>query len=281
MPKSSKTWFVTGISRGLGLEFANQLIARGDRVIGTTRDGRSDLSAPDGQLTVLALDVTDGDAVRKVVEMAFAAGPVDVLVNNAGYGLMSSIEDATEAEVDHVMDVNFHGPRRIIQAALPHLRKQGAAHVINITSIAGIAAGAGSGYYAAAKYALEGLSQSLAREVGPLGIRVTCVEPGAFRTDFLTDHSLRTSSGLSDDYAATAGATIGYLANLAGRQPGDPAKAVKAVIEVVEASKPPLHLVLGPDAIRRTDEMLKNFAADVDAWRSLGMGTNHDDVPTS
>ncbi len=277
MSDSTKTWFITGISRGLGREFASQLIARGDRVIGTTRDGRSDLTGPAGSLTVFALDVTDGDAVRKVVDSAFATGAVDVLVNNAGYGLMSSIEDATDAEVEHVMDVNFHGPRRIIQAALPRLRKQRGAHIVNITSIAGIAAGAGSGYYAAAKYALEGLSQSLAREVTPLGIHVICVEPGAFRTDFLTDHSLRTSPGMDSDYAATAGATAGYLAKLAGRQPGDPVKAVKAIIQAVEVPKPPLHLVLGPDAIRRTDEMLKDFAADLDAWRSVGMGTNHDD----
>lgn len=281
MSDSPKTWFITGISRGLGREFASQLIARGDRVIGTTRDRRSDLTGPASGLTVFALDVTDRDAVRKVVDSAFATGPIDVLVNNAGYGLMSSIEDATDAEVEHVMDVNFHGPRRIIQAALPRLREQRRAHIVNITSIAGIAAGAGSGYYAAAKYALEGLSQSLAREGAPLGIHVICVEPGAFRTDFLTDHSLRTSPGMDSDYAATAGATSGYLAKLAGRQPGDPAKAVKAIIQAVEAPKPPLHLVLGPDAIRRTDEMLKDFAADLDAWRTVGMGTNHDDQPAT
>ncbi|KFL29573.1 short-chain dehydrogenase [Devosia riboflavina] len=280
MSDSAKTWFITGISRGLGREFASQLLARGDRVIGTTRDGHSDIAAPEGSLVVLALDVTDGDAVREVIDAAFATGPVDVILNNAGYGLMGSIENATEAEIDQVMDVNFHGPRRVIQAALPHLRRQRGGHIVNITSIAGIAAGAGSGFYAAAKYALEGLSQSLVQEVAPLGIKVTCVEPGAFRTDFLTDQSLRTSPDMADDYSASAGATLNYLAKIAGSQPGDPRKAVQAVIQMVEAPKPPLHLVLGPDAIGRTDAMLKAFAADLDAWRSTGMGTNHQDQAT-
>lgn len=272
---TSKTWFITGISRGFGKEFACQLLARGDIVIGTTRDGTSDVAASAGRLTVFALDVTDGGAVRKVVADAFASGPIDVIVNNAGYGLMSSIENATDAEIDRVMDVNFHGPRRIIQAALPYLRRQRRGHIVNITSIAGIAAGAGSGYYAAAKYALEGLSQSLAREVAPLDIKVTCVEPGAFRTDFLTARSLRTSSMMDSDYAATAGASADYLAKLAGRQPGDPVKGVTAILQAVDSANPPLHLVLGPDAIKRTDEMLKAFAADLDAWRSVGMATDH------
>ncbi|CAA0090192.1 Uncharacterised protein [Starkeya nomas] len=281
MPHTSRTWFVTGISRGFGREFARQILARGDTLIGTTREGTADIAAPEGRLTVLPLDVTDGGAVREVVAAAFAAGPIDVVVNNAGYGLMSSIEDATDAEVEHVMDVNFHGPRRIIQAALPHLRGQRRGHIVNITSIAGIAASAGSGYYAAAKYALEGLSQSLAREVAPLGIKVTCVEPGAFRTDFLTSHSLRTTVMMGGDYVDTAGASADYLARLAGRQPGDPAKGVAAILEAIESANPPLHLVLGPDAIRRTDEMLRAFAADLDAWRAVGMATDHDHIAAS
>lgn len=272
-----KTWFITGVSRGLGREFARQLVERGDRVLGTTRDGRLELTEKDGNLILFSLDVTDPAAVASVVEHAFRTGPIDVVVNNAGYGLMSSVENATDAEVDHVMDVNFHGPRRVMQAALPYLRAQGFGHIVNITSIAGIAAGAGSGYYAAAKYALEGLSQSLAREIAHLGIKVSCVEPGAFRTEFLTDRSLRSSPSMHEDYQTTAGASADYLAKLAGQQPGDPAKAVWAVIQMVESEKPPMHLVLGPDAIRRTDEMLASFAADLEAWRLVGMSTDFQD----
>lgn len=277
MSPSGKTWFITGISRGFGKELARQLLMRGDAVIGTTRDGASDLVAPEGRLTVLPLDVTDGAAVRHAVDTAFASGPIDVIVNNAGYGLISSVEAASEAEIVRVMDVNFHGPRRVMQAALPHLRRQRSGHIVNLSSIAGIAAGAGVGYYSAAKYALEGLSQSLAKEVEPLGIRVTLVEPGAFRTDFLTDHSLRTSTDPVADYAGTAGATVARLAGMAGRQPGDPVKAVKAIIQAVEASAPPLHLILGPDAIRRADEMFQAFEIDRATWREVGMATDHED----
>lgn len=272
----SKTWFVTGISRGFGRALAEQLLARGDRVIGTTRSGQAPIVAGGKQLSVLALDVTDATATRTVIERAFATGPIDVLVNNAGYGLMSSVEGAAEDEIQHVMDVNFHGPRRIIQAALPHLRHQRAGTIVNITSIAGIAAGAGSGYYAASKYALEGLSISLAREVAPLGIKVILVEPGAFRTDFLTDQSLRVSADPIADYAPTAGAAADYLARLAGHQPGNPVRAVRAIMAAADTSMPPLHLVLGPDAIRRTEEMLQAFAADLAAWRGIGLATDHD-----
>lgn len=272
-----KIWLITGISRGFGRELARALLARGDTVIGTTRDGTADVPPGEGRLDVLALDVTDPQAVKTTVATAFQRHPrIDVIVNNAGYGLLSSIEEATENEIDHVFAVNFHGTRRVIQAALPHLRAQRSGHIVNITSMAGVAPNPGSGYYAAAKMAVEGMSQSLAKEVAPLGIRVTLVEPSAFRTDFLSEHSIRRSTTQVQDYAATAGLAQERLAAMAGKQAGDPARAAAAIIQVVDSPKPPLHLVLGSDAYHRTRQMLDAFSADLDAWKAVAIGADYD-----
>src|SRR5690242_7931800 len=159
MTMGPKIWFITGISRGFGRALAEALVARGDTVIGTTRTGSAEITAGKGHLDVLALDVADAEAVRETVAAAFQLhGRIDVIVNNAGYGLLSSIEEATEDEIEHVFAVNFHGTRRVIQAALPRLRRQRSGHIVNITSMAAVAPNPGSGYYAAAKMAVEGLS---------------------------------------------------------------------------------------------------------------------------
>lgn len=274
MSTEIRTWFITGVSRGFGKVLAERLLAEGATVIGTTRDGTAHLAPGKGTLKILPLEITDPRAIRDAIESAFGFGRIDVLVNNAGYGLLSSVEEASEADIEHLFAVNFHGPRRIIQAALAHLRAQRAGHIVNITSIAGIAPAAGSGYYAAAKMALEGLSQSLARELAPLGIRVTLVEPGAFRTDFLSAHSIRQRAAELPDYAATAGAVHQRLAAMAGRQSGDPARAAEAIIAAVHAEQPPLHLVLGPDAYQRTREVLESFATELETWKRLSLGTD-------
>ncbi|HEX5461554.1 MAG TPA: oxidoreductase [Steroidobacteraceae bacterium] len=272
-----KIWLITGISRGFGRELAVALLARGATVIGTTREGTADIPPGKGRLEVLALDVTDARAVKTAVATAFQRHPrIDVIVNNAGYGLLSSIEEATEDEIEHVFAVNFHGTRRVIQAALPHLRAQRSGHIVNITSMAGVAPNPGSGYYAAAKMAVEGMTQSLAKEVAPLGIRVTLVEPSAFRTDFLSEHSIRRSTTQVQDYAATAGLAHERLAAMAGKQAGDPARAAAAIIRVVDSPKPPLHLVLGSDAYHRTRQMLDAFSADVEAWKAVSIGADYD-----
>jgi NAD(P)-dependent dehydrogenase (short-subunit alcohol dehydrogenase family) len=272
-----KIWLITGISRGFGRELAEALLARGDLVIGTTRDGSADVPRGAGRLDVLALDVTDPQAVKTTVAAAFQLhGRIDVIVNNAGYGLLSSVEEATDDEIAHVFAVNFHGTRRVIQAALPHLRTQRSGHIVNITSMAAVAPNPGSGYYAAAKMAVEGISQALAKEVAPLGIRVTLVEPSAFRTDFLSDHSIRRSATRLKDYVGTAGAAHERLAGMAGKQPGDPARAAAAIIQAVDSPKPPLHLVLGSDAYHRTREMLDAFSAEVEAWKTVSIGADYD-----
>ncbi|HZT02800.1 MAG TPA: oxidoreductase [Steroidobacteraceae bacterium] len=275
-----KIWLITGISRGFGRELAEALLARADTVIGTTRDGSADVPRGRGRLEVLALDVTDAQAVKKTVAAAFELhGRVDVIVNNAGYGLLSSVEEATDEEIEHVFAVNFHGTRRVIQAALPRLRAQRSGHIVNITSMAAVAPNPGSGYYAAAKMAVEGISQALAKEVAPLGIRVTLVEPSAFRTDFLSDHSIRRSATRLQDYSSTAGAAHGRLAEMAGKQPGDPARAAAAIIQAVDSSEPPLHLILGSDAYHRTRQMLDTFSAELEAWKAVSIGADYDSAP--
>jgi NAD(P)-dependent dehydrogenase (short-subunit alcohol dehydrogenase family) len=276
MSNGPKIWFITGISRGFGLALAEALLAAGNTVIGTTRDGSVDVPHGKGRLDVLALDVTDPRAVNATVAAAFELhGRIDVIVNNAGYGLLSSVEEATDDQIDHVFAVNFHGTRRVIQAALPHLRAQRSGHIVNITSMAGVAPNPGSGYYAAAKMAVEGVSQSLAREVAHLGIRVTLVEPSAFRTDFLSEHSIRQTATKLQDYAASAGAAHERLAAMAGKQAGDPARAAAAIIQAVASPNPPLHLVLGSDAYHRTRQMLAAFSADVEAWKDVSIGADY------
>lgn len=269
------TWFITGISRGFGLELAKAALAQGDTVIGTVRADAPDLPAGSGTLHVLTVDLADGDAAEAAVEQAFArAGRIDVIVNNAGYGLLGAIEKATDAEVARLFQVDVFSPFRIIRAALPHLRAQGSGHIVNITSVAGRAPGAGAGLYAAAKHALEGLSSSLMLEVEPLGIHVTAVAPGAFRTDFLSGHSIRKSGAEGEAYAASVGRTSAAFDAMAGRQLGDPARAAEAILAAVAAPEPPRHLLLGSDALRRTREKLDAVIEEMDRWEDVTRGTD-------
>lgn len=268
-----KTWFITGISRGLGLELARAALARGDRVIGTVREGCPAL--PDqADLHIVTLDLAQGDSIRPAIEAAFKqAGSIDVVVNNAGYGLLGALETATEAEMARLFAVDVFGPVRVIQAALPFLRAQGSGHIINITSIAGRAPGPNSALYAAVKFALEGLSTSLVQELAPFGIKVTAVAPGAFRTDFLSTHSIRKSS-VREGYAATVGQTLAAFDDMAGRQIGDPARAAKALLGLADAGDPPAHLLLGSDALRRMREKLDAVIEDMDRWEAVTVSTD-------
>ncbi len=276
-----KTWFITGISRGLGLALAKAALAEGDTVIGTVRAGASDLSSGAGTLRVMPLDLADGAAVETTVEKAFAdAGRIDVIVNNAGYGLLGAIEKATDTDVARLFEVDLFGPFRLIRAALPHLRAQGCGHIVNITSIAGRAPGGASGLYAAAKYALEGLSASLAQEVAPLGIKVTAVAPGAFRTDFLSPHSIRKSDAEDKAYAASVGRVSAALDAMAGQQLGDPDRAAQAILAAVRADNPPLHLLLGSDALRRAREKLDAVIDEIDRWEEVTRSTDFSERDT-
>ena len=271
-----KTWLITGISRGLGQALAQAALTRGDTVIGTVREGSPALDPSRGTLHVLPLELGDPAAVADVAAQAFAlaGSPIDVIVNNAGFGLLGAIEEASDAEIECLFAVNVFGPFRLIRAALPRLRAQGSGHIVNITSIAGRAPMASSGAYAAAKSAVEGLSQSLAQEVAPFGIKVTAVAPGGFRTDFLSPHSIRKSGDVSRAYAETVGKAVAHLDAIAGRQIGDPARGAEAILAAVDSEHPPLHLLLGSDALRRTREKLDAVIEEMDRWEDVTRSTD-------
>ncbi len=268
-----KTWLITGISRGLGRSLAAAALARGDMVVGTVRGAAPALPGL-GRLHVITADLADPAAADGVVEQAFAAaGRIDVIVNNAGYGLLGAVETASDDEVARLFAVDVFAPFRLIRASLPRLRAQGAGHIVNITSIAGRAPGAGSALYAAAKHALEGLSAALAQEIAPFGLKVTAVAPGAFRTDFLSGHSIR-RSGAAAAYAGTVGRSLSAFDTMAGRQAGDPDRAAQAILRAVDTENPPLHLLLGPDALARARAKLAAVAGEIDAWEAVTAGTN-------
>ena len=276
MREQQRIWLITGISRGLGRALASVVLASGDTVIGTTRTGETDWGESEPGLTVIPLELTDVESVRKAVADAYALhGRLDVVVNNAGYGLLGAIEEASLEETEHVFAVNFRGPLALITAVLPWLRQQRSGHLVNVSSIAGLAPMAGSGMYAAAKFALEGLSQALAQEVAPLGIRVTLVEPGAFRTEFLSSDSIRRSKVRIEDYDQTATKNIDHLGDIAGKQAGDPERGAQAILTAVDADQPPLHLVLGSDALRRTREKLASLSSELNSWQELSTSTDY------
>lgn len=266
---------ITGVSRGLGKALAQAVLTTGDAVIGTTRSGRVDWSDGEPKLTVLPLELTDATAIRKTIADAYGIHDrLDVLLNNAGYGLLGAIEEASAEEIEHVFSVNFRGPLAIMAAALPYLRRQRSGHIVNVSSIAGLAPLAGSGLYAAAKFALEGVSEALAQEVAPLGIRITVVEPGAFRTDFLSPESIRRSEHRIEEYKQTAGRNIEYLSTIDGKQAGDPERGAKAILSAVDADPAPLHLVLGSDALRRTRAKIAALSTELDAWQQVSLSTD-------
>ena len=272
---SEKVWFITGVSRGLGRALAAAALAKGDRVVGTTRNGAPPEGMAAGGLTILPLEMGDRAAIAGTVAAAHARhGRLDVVVNNAGYGLLGPVEASTEAETEHLFAVNVFAPVAVIRAALPYLRAQRRGHIVNVASIAALAPRAGTGLYAATKAALEALSVSLAEEVAPLGIWVTVVEPGSFRTDFLADTSIRHSDPGADDYAGTSGRILAGLAAKNHSQIGDPARAAAAILEAVGADEPPLNLFLGSDALERARGRLDRLEDDLSRWETLARGTD-------
>lgn len=273
------TWFITGISRGLGKALAQAGLARGDTVIGTVRGTDLPIEDGPGRLHILSADLSDGEAAEAVTRQAFEiAGQIDVIVNNAGYGLLGALEMAANEDVARLFAVDVFGPFRIIKAALPHLRAQGRGHIVNVTSIAGRAPGVGTAMYSAAKAALEGMSAALALEVAPFGIKVTAVAPGAFRTDFLSGHSIRKSDAAGEAYAQTVGKSSAAFDAAHGRQVGDPVLAAQAILALVDSDKPPLHLLLGSDALRRARSKIDHVAEEIDAWETITRSTDFVDA---
>ncbi|WP_066944360.1 oxidoreductase [Streptomyces lushanensis] len=281
-------WFITGASRGLGAAIAREALARGHQVAATGRDlDALRRTFPDAgeALLPLAADVTDEPGVRAAADAALVRfGRIDVLVNNAGRGLIGAVEEVSDEAARAVFDTNFFGVLTTQRAVLPTLRAQRSGHVINISSVGGFTGSPGWGLYAATKFALEGMSESLRAELAPLGVRVTIVQPGGFRTDFLDGTSLRTEARTIEDYATTSGTTREVPASYNHAQRGDPAKAAAAIVdlaELPEGTEPPTRLQLGADCVERVSAKLDQVREDLEAWRAVAVTTDHADQVTT
>jgi NAD(P)-dependent dehydrogenase (short-subunit alcohol dehydrogenase family) len=272
-----KTWFITGASRGFGALFAKHALERGDNVVATARKPQAviDTLGNHPNLLALALDVTDEaqaeDAARQAVDRF---GRIDVLINNAGFGVLGATEEISGPEVEAVYRTNVFGLLAVTRAVLPHLRRQRSGHIINISSIGGYRSYMGWGVYASTKFAVEGISEGLAMEVEPLGIKVTIVEPGYFRTDFLDQASLTTSPTIIEDYAETTGALRHAMVGMNHNQPGDPERLAKALLVVVDAANPPLRMPFGSDTVAAIEAKNAFVAEELAAWRELAVSTD-------
>ena len=275
---TNPVWFITGCSTGFGRELAKLVVARGWRVVVTARDRATVADLAQGaehRVLALSLDVTEARQIAESVRAATeTCGRIDVLVNNAGYGYQSSIEEGEDDKIRAQFDANVFGLFALTRAVLPTLRAQRAGHILNITSVAGFVGFPASGYYAATKHAVEGFSDSLAAEVAPLGIRVTCIEPGPFRTDWAGRSLVQTASTIAD-YAETAGARLKATAAKSGTEAGDPVRAAEAMIRVTEMADPPRHLVLGAWGYDAVTTRLKQRLAEIEAWRETSLGADY------
>lgn len=270
-----KTWFITGVSRGLGRAIAEAALATGDRVIGTVRGDTPSIAAGEPQLHLLKADLFDPESTTAAVHKGFElAGKVDVIVNNAGFGVFGSVEGSTDDELAKLFDINVFAPIRVVRTALPYLRAQGSGHIINITSIAGRAPSVGATLYSASKHAIEGFSTSLALEVSPLGIKVTAVAPGQFRTDFLTKGDIHSSRKEDSAYSESVGKAMSTLVAGISRQPGDPVRAARVIVEIANADEPPVHLLLGSDALKRTRIKVQSVLNEIETWERATLSTD-------
>ncbi|MGW4672381.1 oxidoreductase [Streptomyces sp. NPDC004324] len=275
-------WFITGASRGFGLEIARQALERGDRVVATARRPHEIEQALPGhgaRLLAVPLDVTDEAQATSAVKAATDAfGEIDVLVNNAGRGVLGAVEETSGDAVRAVYDTNVFGLLNVTRAVLPVMRRQGRGHVLNLSSVGGFEGVAGFGVYCSTKFAVEGLSEALHQEVSPLGLKVTVIEPGYFRTDFLDGTSLHVEEQVIPDYEATAGAVRGVVPGLNHSQPGDPVKGAAAILRLVDTAEPPLRAQLGSDCAGAMDRKVAQLSEESLAWRELALSTDHDDV---
>jgi NAD(P)-dependent dehydrogenase (short-subunit alcohol dehydrogenase family) len=270
-------WFITGCSTGFGRDLAAAILARGWRAVITARDSTriEDLAKPyPATALALSLDVTNAHQITKAVGAAKEKfGAIDVLVNNAGYGYQSAIEEGEEHEIRAQFDANVFGLFAVTRAVLPVMREAHCGYIMNITSVAGYIGFPGSGYYAASKHAVEGFSDSLAAEVKPLGIHVTCVAPGPFRTDW-AGRSLKQTKGKIPAYADTAYARMKATAEKTGTQPGDPVRAAEAMIALTQLQNPPRHIVLGAFGMDVVTKKLKSALEEIESWRETSLQTD-------
>jgi NAD(P)-dependent dehydrogenase (short-subunit alcohol dehydrogenase family) len=275
-----RVWMITGASRGMGAEITAAALAQGDAVVATARKSSAVTNALGSQPGLLAvdLDVTSESAAHQAVKLAMEHfGRIDVLVNNAGYGLAGAVEETSAEEVRSIFDTNVMGLLNVTRAVLPQMRSQRSGHVINMSSLGGYRVGAGFGVYGATKFAVEGLSEALHAELSALGIHVTVVEPGYFRTDFLDSSSAMEAKDVIADYAETAGKVRVSASAFNGRQPGDPKRLAQALLTLVSAANPPLRLQLGTDALARVREKHAFVEQELKTWETLSRST---DFPT-
>jgi len=274
---ANKVWFITGASRGFGALIAQQALARGDSVVATARDPQTVIAAlgEHPKLLALRLDVKlEAQAITVARQAIERFGRIDVLVNNAGYGLLGAVEEANGEEIRNLYETNVFGLLNVTRAVLPAMRQQRSGHVINISSVGGYSAYAGWGVYGSTKFAVEGLSEALRMELAPLGVQVTVVEPGFFRTDFLDASSLVATRTRIEDYADTVGAMRDFAAGANHGQPGDPSKLATALLQLADSEKPPVRLQLGSDTVERVRAKNAFVETEMSEWLDLALSTD-------
>jgi NAD(P)-dependent dehydrogenase (short-subunit alcohol dehydrogenase family) len=272
-----KTWFVTGVGSGLGRGIAEAALAEGDLVVGTLRDEeqrKTFTARMRGRSFGVILDVTDDETVQRTVDrIEEEFGPIDVLVNNAGYGHEGTFEESTLADLRRQFDVNVFGAVAVTKAVLPHMRKRRSGRIINITSMGGLITLPGLSFYHGSKFALEGLSEALGKEVKDFDIRVTAVEPGSFRTDW-AGRSMKRAARTIEDYDRLMDPIRAKRLAMSGNQLGNPAKLGGAVVKLVNSDNPPAHLLLGSDAMKLVDQKLRELRAEYEVWKDLSLSTD-------
>ena len=280
--KKTKTWIITGASRGFGLEISKAVLASGDNVVATVRRKPEELAAKldhSPKLYVAILNISDeAEAIKVAAQTVEKFGSIDVLANNAGFGLLGGVEEISDQEARRVYETNVFGLLKVTRAVLPHMRRQRSGHVINFSSVGGLTGSAGWGIYCSTKFAVEGVTEALAKELAPLGIFATTVEPGYFRTNFLASASLLRAEKTIEDYAETAGAMREIATKVSYHQPGDPVKLAAAIVRLAGSPKPPVHLPLGTDTLKHYREKTEAFDKEIAEWHDLITSTDHDDV---
>ncbi len=275
-----KVWLITGCSTGFGRALAEAVLKKGDYLLATAREPeqlRALIEHYPKIVKAVRLDVTVSQDIQVAVDTAIATfGRIDVLVNNAGHGLIAALEEVSDVEIHQFFDTNFFGALRLMRTVLPVMRQQGSGHIVNMSSTAGLVGFGGSSLYCGAKFALEGTSEALAKEVESFGIKVTLIEPGAFRTDF-NGRSLAAAEQSIDAYATVSGASLQWFKQMDGKQLGNPRSAAQAIIQAVESPHPPMRLALGTDAMNLIQEKLEWVKTDLDAWQQVTVSTDYTD----
>ncbi|MCC8404438.1 SDR family NAD(P)-dependent oxidoreductase [Paraburkholderia sp. MMS20-SJTN17] len=272
-----RVWFITGASRGLGALIAQAALADGNAVVAAGRNVAAIVErlGVSPALLPVTLDVTDEAQARASVAAAIEKfGRIDVLVNNAGFGLLAAVEESSDADVRRMYDTNVFGLLNVTRAVLPVMRKQRSGHVMNLSSLGGYRAAAGFGVYSSTKFAVEGITEALHAELKPLGIHATVIEPGYFRTDFLDGSSLVVGKEIIDDYDETSGKVRRVAVGLNHNQPGDPEKLATALVTLADAQKPPLRLPLGSDALKAIADKNAYVMAETETWKALSASTD-------